>query len=388
MQNLKKNIFNLLGFLFFNLIFSQEIKKIDSLEIEILKKQNVSSLVNNYNQLTREYLKVDIQKSIEYNNKVWKLLKKDVEDKNKSDFYRNKATIEIMTEKPELCIEDSKIAAKIYLKIKDTIGYLNTMYDQAYATAYLNKFKESIELAKNSLKLSKSDKFSTQIAKLNHVLCINYINLYETKNALYHIKKSIYFYRKSKMDNNLVILNCYNEISNIYLKTKQFDKALEYAKFGVKLRGLDDLNNNQVSVAYTLISNIYTELKDYKNALFYIKIAIRKSQRPNNKYLIAQNINLLAVIYLKQKKYDLSIENVKKAIAVSKINMFETDENQILGNCYYAKSQLQKAPDLNKSVSNQFDNESLNYLKKAQELQKKVIDTIENSKDKERENSI
>lgn len=60
--------------LFFSIfLYSQNIKKIDSLKIEILKKQNISALVENYFLLTQEYRKFDIQKTKEINYKIWEL---------------------------------------------------------------------------------------------------------------------------------------------------------------------------------------------------------------------------------------------------------------------------------------------------------------------------
>ena len=348
----KKYILTFIILFLINFNYSQNRKIIDSLQIEISKKQNFPSLIENYYLLANEFRRFDIEKTIEINQKIWELSKKNNFEKGFAHFFLIKSSILIFTQKYELSRINIRKASDIYLKVKDTIGYLDSQYNLAFALSKLNKSKESLEIIKDAIDFSKSKKYKFQMGKLYYCLGGNYYDNNFLKNSLFYYNKSISFFRESNIDNKLILSSCYSQIAMIYISTKQFDKALEYMKISIKYARNKNQNINEILRLYSILSSIYINIKDYNSANKYIQIVIKKSKLISDKEVLIYNTNLLASINFLQKQYDLSIENSNQSIAISENEEDKIDGTQNLGNCYFAIGQYQKAIEFQKKIIN------------------------------------
>ena len=72
-----KNLIIILFLILNTNLFCQNYKLIDSLKVSIPLTSSTKNLVNNYFLLVQEYQKFDTKKSIEINNKIWELSKKN-----------------------------------------------------------------------------------------------------------------------------------------------------------------------------------------------------------------------------------------------------------------------------------------------------------------------
>ena len=347
-------------------LFSQNNKLIDSLKIVVSKKQNDTVLINNYYLLADEYQKFDTKKSIEINKKVWELSKKNNYTKGYAHFFLTKSRINNKLEEYDLSKNDAQKSAILYLKADDKAGYLNAVYSESQTNIKMGQSDESIKIAINGLAFAKPTNLKYQIAKLNYCLGVNYHIKSDFKKSLYYLNLAIVGYRQLKLIDEVDVLNCYNQISGIYMGTNQSSKALEFIKMAIDLANKN--NNNVVIYYYTNLVTIYTEMKDFKNALKYVKLAIFKSKSLNNKELLAFNTNSLARINFKQKNYDLGIENAGKAIKMTTDAEQVIISNQTLGVCYFAKNRFKRALEFQQTtleLIERWNNDNSNQIGRA-----------------------
>jgi two-component system, sensor histidine kinase PdtaS len=383
MQNNKKYIFSLFGFLFFNLIFSQNNKKIDSLEIEILKKQNDTTLINNYYLLAKEFKSSNLNKTNEINNKIWKLSTRNNFEKGFGHFFLTKSYVGLYTQKTQIAILNAQKASKIYLKVKDTAGFLNANYTLSYALYQIDKFDKSIRIANTAINFLNTKNFKYQIGKLNFSLASNYFSKNDLEKSLINYKLAFFNYRTSKVNDKLFLIACYSEIAKIYQKTNQLNKAKESVESAINYTLTNNLNESQISHLYSILGSIYYDQKNYKKAFENVQLAIKKNNSNLNKSDFISYSFLISKIYLKQKKIDLSIKSASQTIRLCNEEIEKSVGYQILGNCYFAKSQISKAPDYQENGMELIENEKFIYLKKALEFQNILVDYIQKSKDKE-----
>ena len=234
-------------------------------------------------------------------------------------------------------------SAALYLKINDKAGYLNAVFNQAYSCIKMGKNDDSLKIATAGIFYSKFSIYKYQIARLNYSLGLAYYLKNDLKQSFFYLDIAVSNFRQLKLSDNLDILTCYNQIASMYQSTNQLDKALKYMKTAIGLIDKNDLNNNAIKGLYSNLALIYIEMKDYNNALKYVKLAIIKSKHPFNKDLMAFNTNSLAIINYKLKKYDLGIENAKKAMLFTDYEDHKAVANQTLGNCYFAQKEYEQA---------------------------------------------
>ncbi len=332
----------ILIFLISTTVHAQKNRVIDSLEIEISKKQTDISLIENYYFLAREYQKFNVEMSTEINAKIWQLTRKNNYTKGYAHYFLIQSLNCFNIEKYNLSKKYAQKSQTFYLKIGDKAGYLNAVIEESTSCYLLREINESIKIAKAGISFAKSNFLKPQVAKLNYSLSLNYYYINDLNKSLYYIKIAINYFRQLKSNDNIHLINCYTQIASLYIATNQLPLALDYMEMGIDLVNTTD-EINAVTGYYSTLGWLYIEMKDYDKALKYVNLCIDKAKFLRNTELLAYNINSLAIINLKQKKYNLAIVNAKKVLDLSVYDDEKILSNQILGNCYFANKDLKKA---------------------------------------------
>lgn len=336
----KKNFLLFLTYLLCVNSFAQKSKMIDSLLLVISKKQNDTTLVNNYSLLAEEYQKFDLKKAIEINEKVWVISKKINYQKGFANFYSTLSRNFQINGEYENAIKTIDKAIPIYLKLNDEKNYLYSVYVKSFNLLMQNKIYAAIKTAKKGLIFAEKVNNFGYMARLNYTLGICYNEQNNLEKAIFYLNKAIFYYKKAKDYNN--INSCYNEFARIYNKTNQLNKAIFYTQKAIFL----DKKYNYGIGSRDLLSNIagyYLRLKDYKKALKYARLALTKGYESKNWDVIAFNTNTIAKIYYQLGRFELAIFNAKKALKINSNVERNIVANQILGNCFFAKKKYAKA---------------------------------------------
>ncbi|MEO3406227.1 tetratricopeptide repeat-containing sensor histidine kinase [Mucilaginibacter sp. CAU 1740] len=108
----------------------------------------------------------------------------------------------------------------------------------------------------------------------------------------------------------------YNEQSFVYLKLKQFDKGIAYARLAMQLsRAIND--KPSLCILYSRLTNAYRLKAQYTQAIAYSDTALNMSYAVNNKRLRAISFIERAKIFNELNRYDEAIVLAKKGAALS-----------------------------------------------------------------------
>ncbi|WP_136479897.1 tetratricopeptide repeat protein [Cognatitamlana onchidii] len=257
-------------------LFGQANKILDSLKIELAKKQADTSKVKILNDLAYYYLYQDIDSSLVYGKKA--LLKAK-------------------------SINFSKVEANACIYIGNAFLYTNK-YDSAHYYYDLSlKLHDKYGINKSALYASLG---------LSHKIQGNYEKAIETYlEGIKYDESNAYEYGKFIKACNLI---------NIYAIVEDYQKSID---FGVELvevaKSTDDEN-----IKYflgTLLNNIgtyYSKLHDFDNAIYYFNESLEANLENGNKKEIARNYNNLGSIYEKTNRYSEAKTLLEKALEIRK----------------------------------------------------------------------
>ena len=116
--------------------------------------------------------------------------------------------------------------------------------------------------------------YITRVQTLFNNFADVYSGLNDTSKAITYLNKVIELGNKSSTYNS-GILNAYRRFAVIYLKSKNYKKAIEYGKKAIETSEIFNGHLNlQTSNVYLLLANIYILSMDYTNASKYYKLAM------------------------------------------------------------------------------------------------------------------
>lgn len=334
-----------------NLSYSQNKKIIDSLEIEISKKQTVKNLIENYYKLSKEYLYEDRKKCIGINSKILDLSKKNNYKKGIAHYFLLTAQLSSLNQKNLEAKNYSKKAREIYFDIKEYEKYLLASYSLCYSLSTLNKLDESTEEAKKCIIFIKKNKVKYNASEFMYVIANNYGLKKDYANALKYYNLCISNTRKQKVIDNYMISANYYSIADIYDELYQYKKAKQFILKSIEI----DKKSNSAGYlhsSYSLLASILLDLKEYKEAIKHIKLNSIYFKKQNDLNSLSYDLNTLAQIYYEQKKYNLSIENCKEILNFGN-EIIETniiDAQKTLGKCYFELKDYKSSLEYQKKV--------------------------------------
>ena len=310
------------------------VKKIDSLQLQLIKKNASIDKAIIYNQLADEYQDIEPEKSNKFIYMALPIAKKHNFPKGIADFYRISAKLLLNQGQFEKAIKNSEKASKLYLTLKDTSNYLYNLYTLARATKEIGNIDKAIQIAKKGIQFSSDPKFNYERGSLYFELCFYYNVKDDVYKALLYVDKSEKAFSKSSQKLR-GLSKCYQQRSQIYTKTNQHKKAILYAERAIQIANELKLNKNVFSILYTTIGIAYFNIDDNKNAVKFLKLAneINKKNGPVERR--AFNLVMLSEAYRGLKKYKDAIEIARTAISLIDDNENSLMAYGIIGNSFF-----------------------------------------------------
>jgi len=176
-----------------------------------------------------------------------------------------------------------------------------------------------------------------------------YAELKNYKQALADLDSSFYFAGKDAGRQAEV----YSERAYIYNLTNDFNKALSYAKYSLKLNRIAKAEGH-IAVLYGRLASIYLAQKNYNATLVYNDTAAAMSVKIHNRRLLAYTYADYALVYNGLGEFEKAVFNAKKGIALSdSIGVIdaETKSYNALINTYELKHEYLKALECQKRFS-------------------------------------
>lgn len=304
-----------------------EIKKklLDSAFTNIKYSRNSQELRNTLSDVVFEYYFLKSFKDIDKSSQLLLQLSKSSNDStNLAIAYRSRAFYFNNIKNIDSSFNYYLKAEKTYALLKDKNNYANVLLnkglvqykggDNLGAELSLTKAYNIFSELKDDLRL-----FNTLIALGN---VADELNEYE-KSIVYHSKALDKALELSKTDKVLNPAICYNNLGFVYIRQKNYQKAMENFKKGLKNLKVED----DADLYASLVDNLaYCKMKtnDFIGLpqMFFRSLKIRDSiqSRPN---IILSNIHLSQYFYLKNDQ--------TKAIAYARKALFlsEKDKNPL-----------------------------------------------------------
>lgn len=156
-------------------------------------------------------------------------------------------------------------AADLNLDIKDIYGAMNSYKKAAECYDKLNKPAEAIQYYVKSAELSSTVERYTEVAERYVGIAKSYEKLQNYKDAVfYHLRAA----ELNKGNDDLAASYNYENTARCYVKTEEYDKAIEYLKRSTQMRA-DMKKYAEASASSHDIAQIYERTGDLENAAYY-----------------------------------------------------------------------------------------------------------------------
>jgi tetratricopeptide (TPR) repeat protein len=293
---------------------AQTNRLIDSLE-KIARKQQDTTLVKTYNELTWQYRTVDQNKAIDYANKAIVLSMKYRFDKGLAQAYNDLGIIFYDRQNFDTAIALYNKAFEIRKKHSDFSGMAKLYNKIGVVYQKQGNFDKALENQLNALRLFEQLKDDIGISySLNNIGIVNQnMGLYD--EAIRYQLQSIAI--KEKINDRYGLAGSYVNVGNIYLLQNNYPKAKEFYLKAEKItREIGD--KEYLSNALNNLSRFYIGTKQYKEALPYVdeSFALRQSLG-DTKGMVSCLINH-GKIYAGLQQYDSAELRLNKALHLAK----------------------------------------------------------------------
>jgi signal transduction histidine kinase len=287
---------------------------IDSLK-KSLNKGNNSKQFMTLTNLSDEYSNSDLDKAEYYSYKALCKAKLIKNDTFIALSYNNIGNIHQYKSELDSALFFHKKALIIRRAIKDSIGIADTFNNIGIVYDTKSQYPDALKYYFKALYYyEKKDDIAKQ-AMTNTNIGIVYKAQKEYTKALYYYKRAYELYLKT--DNNFGKTTSAGNLGSILINFKNYKESLKYselAKQGYKQLGYDRF------VAYPVsnIAFVYDSLHQFKLANKNYVEAIKLLEKYENAFEVAENSNAYAQCLIKQKKYQESIIQSKKALIFAK----------------------------------------------------------------------
>jgi signal transduction histidine kinase len=293
---------------------AQTNKTIDSLE-RVARKQQDTTLIKTYNELTWQYRTIDQNKAIDYANKAIALSLKYKFDKGMAQAYNDLGIIYYDKQNFDTAIVLYNKAFEIRKKNNDLSGMAKLYNKIGVVYQKQGNFDKALENQLNALRLFEQLKDDIGISySLNNIGIVNQnMGLYD--EAIRYQLQSIAI--KEKINDRYGLAGSYVNVGNIYLLQNNYPKAKEFYLKAEKItRELGD--KEYLSNALNNLSRFYIGIKQYKEALPYVdeSFALRQSLG-DTKGMVSCLINH-GKIFIGLQQYDSAEIRLNKALYLAK----------------------------------------------------------------------
>jgi two-component sensor histidine kinase len=210
--------------------FGQKVETILNLERDLKDRMPDEIRVKYIYSLANLYSDVDSIKYLHYLNEGINLSRKTNNIVGLGDYY-NIASVKSLFEKNfKSCLLESQKAAYFFLKSKDTVSHLNSVYIMLRASYESGQFNRINEIASKALSLVNDQNYAVQRGKIYSILAIYYRKT-DILKAKLTFEKSINCFKVSK-DYKWLIMP-YLGLSSIYNMLGKKDSAIYCSKMSI-----------------------------------------------------------------------------------------------------------------------------------------------------------
>ncbi len=414
------------------LSFSQNQKKIDSLEVLLKGAKHDTTRMTLLNKLAEEYDRIILNKAIEFSSQALKIgeqhllngkgkvsvkVDKSIKKELSHSFYII-ATIYKDQGKYDLAlknfnqslnyglkIDDKKRIAFNYngigviykeqgkyeeaikmhfksLEIKKTIGdkrgISNSYNNIGMIYERQGNYADALKMHYESLKIKKQIGYKIGIADSYMNIAIICRHQKNYNEALEYDFQAMRIILENK--DNPRLIRVYNDIGVFYKEQNKFIDALEYYTKALKLAEANGYKHSIV-LAKTNIGNIYRDIKKENEAEIFYLSALKLCEEIGDNEGMTYIFNNLGDLYFQQKKYYASIEHYNKSLRLCKLIGRKEGIKwslQGLSKGYQKLGNYQKAYDnqllfsqLSDSLLNEENLKQINEMKAKYEYEKK-----------------
>ncbi len=194
-----------------------------------------------------------------------------------------------------------------------------------------------------ALKISKKIYYLDGLAE-----CYNRKGLYARRHFDY--SNSLIFHKRAlnylnKTSDTLLKIKCLNNLGVTFHKLNLEKESFEYYFKALKLAEKFK-HNRSITIALSGIGNVFIDTKEYDKALYYFKRVY--TQDLKNKYIKGQEYSLsnLGEVFLYKKEYDSAYYYLNKALILTKANNHKKSEairDNLLGLLFQKKEDYKKS---------------------------------------------
>lgn len=357
----------------FNFIIanSQTANKIDSLLQLVEKQKDNTNKIKTLLLLSREYSKIDPDKAMDYSIQAYYLAsnlkytlgiidaiieKSNVytltgqldsalifsqkailmsdsihDEKRKADSYSVHAGILIRKEGPSVALEYYIKALDLYMKIGDSIGYMNSLNGLGISYYRYAEYDSAIYFYQEFIKYCKKLKNEEGLGKGYVNLGASYYELKDFINARYYFNESI---KVNEKFNNLRFLSiANNNLGSMAFDENNLDEAMHYYTLSQEQ---NSIINNVFGLAQTKnnIGNVHEKRNEYDLAFQHYNEAKDLYKKMNNIDGFIEAYKNIALIYERKKNYSKALKIYDSCLILSRKSKLLIREVEILYNIY------------------------------------------------------
>jgi predicted ATPase len=286
--------------------------------------------------------KSEFQKSIQQCTEALELVKNESLPESATTFETLGHTYHRMGDL-DLALKNQRKSLEIYEKLKDQKGI---------ATSLKNIGTVLLDRREHSNALKQFNKSLTIFQKLNNVdgiqQCYNnigtlYFNQGEYDSAFEYYDKTLEIIQNSGDHSSIAILLL--NLGQSQLQIGETNKAIKNLQKSLKISKENDLLM-VTACNYWVMSEAYLKKNDLSRALDYCNKAYNTSKALGAKEIVAALKRVFGIIYGRQKKWNISIENFDDSIKLYQ----EIGNNRELGDTYYEYGLMLSSMDDSKSA--------------------------------------
>ncbi|MBI9056130.1 tetratricopeptide repeat-containing sensor histidine kinase [Labilibaculum sp. DW002] len=332
-----------------NLLIGQnqdQILKAEELLISTSGKERVALL----NELSRLYIDIDPDKSVEYTKEIV-ILTADDPIKKSSNLY-NLGNLYRRVNNYRLALDCQTQALEIRRQINDIKGTASCLNNIGEIYKILNKHEEALNYFNQSLKIRQKEGSPKEVAyTLNNI------------GSTYWLKKdyasSLEFYLKSleirsKLGDKSDISSSLNNLGNVYKNLGKYNKALDYYAKALEIR--QEIGDKTL-IAFSMndIGGIYWRLNNYNESLSYYNKSLALRKEIGNKRYIAATLKNIGTVYKDLNELDYSLKSYNESLKIyDELNDLKEQANVFssIGKLYESYNNFDKSLEYHKIALN------------------------------------
>lgn len=319
---------------FFNLTSIGQ--SIEELKKDLNNAKSDSQRMGLYYELSSKYQFNDNEKAISYAEQLLELAKKKKDTTNivygKAMIAYSYYNLGALDKALKIYLEAHEIAkaSKNEKLIDYIITHLALTYDE------MGNYGKALEYYRYNIRYAKENNLpqDQMIGLLN--IADMYVRMEEYDSAEYYAEKAIEFEDQSE---DYIRSIAYINYGVALERNNNFDKALIYLLRGLEIQYTSDPDYAAISEAYLTISNIYVKKKQFNNALQFADSSINSAKKSESNYYLRKGYELRSSIHKTLGDNAQAYNDLKKFVETNdKIYNEETTEKFLeLQELYEAK---------------------------------------------------